>query len=125
MVKHDTYQNAESLKAVSLSKLENMIHNNSIFNGRRSFIVTNPTCAYNHPNNLHLTSVSPLQLIFISLFHSYFLPTDIPFFYTSAIFYLSIFAYSHPYSLHQKYFPYLSYLANLGCVKGPMSKGVL
>ena len=32
MVKHATYQNAESLKAIFLSKLENMVNNNSIFN---------------------------------------------------------------------------------------------
>ena len=32
MVKHATYQNAESLKSISLSKLENMVNSNSIFN---------------------------------------------------------------------------------------------
>ena len=53
------------------------------------------------------------------------IPTNTPFLYTSAIFHLPIFAYSHLYNLHQKQFPYHSHLANLSCVKGPMSKGFL
>ena len=31
-VKHATYEKAESLKSTSLSKLDNMVNNNSIFN---------------------------------------------------------------------------------------------
>ena len=31
--------------------------------------------------------------------------TNTPFIYTSATFHLPILAYSHPYNLHQKYFP--------------------
>ena len=53
------------------------------------------------------------------------IPTNSLFLYTSTIFHLPIFAYSHPYNLHQKYFPYLDHLANSGCVKWPVSKGVL
>ena len=53
------------------------------------------------------------------------IPTNTPFLYTPAIFHLPCFTYSHPYNLHQKYFPYLSHLAKSGSVKGPMSKGVL
>ena len=41
---------------------------------------------------------------------------------TSAIFQLPIFAYIHPYNLHQNYFPHLSHLAKSGYVKRPMSK---
>ena len=53
-------------------------------------------------------------------------PTNTPFLYTSAVFLPPIFAYGHPYNLHQKYFPYLSHLANSGMLKGPpVSKGVL
>ena len=44
---------------------------------------------------------------------------------TFEIFHFPIFAYNHPNSLHQKYFPYLSHLANSGCVTGPGSYGVL
>ena len=49
LVKHATYQKVESLKATSLSKLENIVNSNSIFNtnvlnslqsGRCSFIFT-------------------------------------------------------------------------------------
>ena len=32
LVKHPTYQKAESLRAASLSKLDNMVNDNSIFN---------------------------------------------------------------------------------------------
>ena len=56
---------------------------------------------------------------------TFIIPTNTSFFYTLAIFHLPIFVYSQLYSLHQKYFPNLSHLANSGCVKGPLSKGVL
>ena len=61
-VKHGTHQKAESLRAVSLSKLDNMVSNNSIFNEKCAEFSTkwkellnchNPTCAHNHPYNLH------------------------------------------------------------------------
>ena len=52
------------------------------------------------------------------------IPKNTPFFYTSAFFYLPIFVYSDPYSLHQNYFPYLSHLANSSCIKGSMSNPV-
>ena len=42
--------------------------------------------------------------------------TNTPFVYTAAFFHLPIFAYNHPSNLHQKCFPYLSHLANSGCV---------
>ena len=84
----------------------------------------NPSFAYNHPYNLHQKSVLLLQSIFTSLFRPYLLKksflqslTNTPFLYTSAIFHLPIFVYNHPNNIHQKYFPYFSYLANSGCVK--------
>ena len=43
---------------------------------------------------------------------------------TSAIVLLPTFAYSRPYNLHYKLFPYFSNLSNLDCVKGPLSEGV-
>ena len=52
-------------------------------------------------------------------------PTNTPFSYTSALFDLPTFMYIDPYNLHQNYFPYISHLANLGCIKGPVNKGVL
>ena len=38
-----------------------------------------------------------------------------------AIFHLPAFACNYPNNLHQKYFPYLSYLANSRSIKGPES----
>ena len=49
------------------------------------------------------------------------IPTSTPFLYTSVIFYLPIFWYSHPFNLHKKQFVYLNHLANTRYVKGPMS----
>ena len=46
------------------------------------------------------------------------LPTNTSFLYNSPIFDFPIFAYYHPNNLHQKCFPHLTYLANLGWVKG-------
>ena len=77
---------------------------------------------------LHTTiptiSVLLLQSIFTSLFRPYLLKksflqylTNTPFLYTTAIFHLPIFVYNHPNNIHQKYFPYFSYLANSGCFK--------
>ena len=69
-----------------------------------------------------LTSLSPqvlVQKITLTI------TTNTPFLYTSAIFHLPIFVYSHPYNLHQKHFPYLSHLANAGCVKRQLSKEVM
>ena len=87
----------------------------------------------------HLCKQSPLQYPpkFFSanvhfpipplLFHEIILTTLInsPFLYTSALFHLPILEHSDPYNLHQKCFLYRSHLANLTCVKGPMSNGVL
>ena len=49
------------------------------------------------------------------------IPTNTTFLYTSAIFHFPIFAYNHPSNLRQKYFPYLSHLANSGRVNRPGS----
>ena len=46
-------------------------------------------------------------------------PTNTLFLYTSAIFYVPIFAYNHPNNIHQKCFLYLSHWANSGCVMRP------
>ena len=40
------------------------------------------------------------------------------FLYTSAIFHLPIFVHNHLSNPHQKYFPYLSHLANTGYIIG-------
>ena len=60
------------------------------------------------------------------LFDKFFLkiPGNTPFLFTSAISHHPIFAYNHPSKLHQKYFPYVNHLANLGCFRGPSSYGV-
>ena len=47
--------------------------------------------------------------------------TNTPFLYTAAFSHLSIFAYNHTTNLYEKYFPYLSHLANSGCAKGQRS----
>ena len=80
LVKHATYQ--KSLIDASLSKLDNTVNNNPIFNKKClefstkwyvRFHFENPTCACNHPYNLHQKSVTPLQLVFTYLFRPYFL----------------------------------------------------
>ena len=62
MLKHPTYQKAESLRTVSPSKLDNTLKNNSVLNTKCAEISTkwyvlfhfhNPMCAYNHHYNLH------------------------------------------------------------------------
>ena len=58
--------------------------------------------------------ISPLLIHKIILTIS----TYTPFLYASAIFQVSIFTYNHANNPHQKHFPYLSHLANSGCVKG-------
>ena len=82
LVKHATSQKAQFLRCSSLSKLDNMINNNSIFNTKCPEFSTkwyvlfdfhNPTCANNHHYNLHQNSVTPLQLFFTYLFGSYLL----------------------------------------------------
>ena len=77
--------------------------------------------------NLPSTSGNFQLLILLLLVRKIILkiPTNTPFPYTSAIFHVPFFAYSHPNNLHQKCFLYLSHLANSGCVKEPVSYGVL
>ena len=53
------------------------------------------------------------------------IPTNTPFIYTAATFYLPVFAYNDFSNLHQKYFPYLSHLVNSDCIKGQRSSGGL
>ena len=81
-VKHATHQKAESLRATSLSKLDNNVNNSSMFNTKYAQYFTkwqvllvfhSPTCAYNHSYNLHQKSVPLLQSTFTSIFHHYFL----------------------------------------------------
>ena len=81
---------------------------------------------YSPPRILSSTSVNFYLPIPSALVHKTILtiPSNTSFFYTSAIFHLPIFAYNHPNSLDQKYFPYLSHLANSGYVKGSGSQGV-
>ena len=62
--------------------------------------------------NFHLTFP---PLLFKKIIHK--INTNTTFLYTAAFFHLAIFAYNHPSNLHQKYYPYLSYLANSGCVE--------
>ena len=49
------------------------------------------------------------------------IPTNTPFLYASTIFHLSVFANNHPNNLQHNHFPYLSYLSNSSCIKGPRS----
>ena len=79
-VKHATHQKAKSLRASSVSNLDNMLNNNSTFNTKYAEFSTkwqvllhfhNPTCAYNQCYNLHQKTVPLLQSIFTSLFHPY------------------------------------------------------
>ena len=129
-IKYATYQKTESSRAASLSKLDNMVNSNSISNTNYSeffkkqlvlFHFHNPTCAYNHPYNLNQifssanSHLSNLPLIVRKII--FIIPTNTPFFYSSALFHFPIFAYSDPYNLHQKYFLYLSHLVNLVCIK--------
>ena len=106
LVKHATYQKSESFRGVFLSKLDNTVNNNSIFNTKCLEFSTkcyvffhfhNPTCAYNHPYNLHQRSVTPLQLFFTYLFGPYLLiksslqsPLTLPF-STPQLFFTSLF----------------------------------
>ena len=91
-VKHASHQKAESLRAPSLSKLDNMVNSNSIFNTKYAEFSTKwwvllhfhtPTCAYNQRYDLHQKSV-PLHFylpIPPLLVHKIILtvPTDTPF----------------------------------------------
>ena len=139
LVKHGTYKNVERLRATSLSKSDNTVHNNPIFNTK--WIIYKMVGALSFPQpylclqpllqspakirspilvnfHLHIPTLLVNKIIFT-------IPTNTPFLYTSAIFYLPIFAYSNPYNLYQKCFSYLSHVANSGFVKRPMSKEVL
>ena len=77
-VKNSTHHNAESLRASSLSKLDNTFNDSSISNTKYSefsikqqvvLYFHNPNCGYNRLYNLHQKSVPLLQSIFTSLFH--------------------------------------------------------
>ena len=133
LVKHATYQ----ARHFSF-KVRQHVNNNSIFNTKCAefsatwqvlFQFHNPTCSYNHPYSLHqkFSSANFNCLIPPLLVHKIILtiPTDTLFICASAISQLSIFACSRPCIVHQKCFPYLSYLANSDCTKGPLSMGVL
>ena len=136
-VKHATHQKAEFLRSSSLTKLDNTVKSNSIPNTKYSWFLYKmvgtpsfsqpwlcvqlplqslPKICFSTWVNFHLP-VAPL------LFHKIILAitTKTPFLYTSAIFHLPVFVYNYSNNLHQKNFHYLSHLANLGYVKGPMS----
>ena len=72
-----------------------------------------PKICFSTSVNYHL----PIPLLLVhKIIHTN--PVNTTFLYTSAIFHLPIFAHNHPSNLYQIYFPYLSHLANLGCVIG-------
>ena len=102
-----------------LLQLDTKVNNNSIFKTKYAAFSTkwsvpihfhNRTCAYNHPEiskvNFYL-HISPLLVHKVILT----ITTNTTFLYTSAIFYLPIFAHNHYKNLHQKHFPCLSHLA--------------
>ena len=88
LLKHATYQKAESLRATSLSKLNNTLNNNSIFNTKCAELSTtwqvlfqfhNPTCSYNHTYNLHQKfSLANFQCLIPSLLQKSFLQSQSP-----------------------------------------------
>ena len=98
------YPSKKSLRASSLSKLDNMVNSNSIFMRRcakfstKWFEILNfnkPTCIYKHPYNLHQKSIPSFQPIF-TLYSPLLVQktiltilTNTPFFNNSAIFHLS------------------------------------
>ena len=103
---------------------------NSSWNGRCSFISQPYFCKQPPlkplPKTLSSTPVDSYLSFPHLLFNKIFLkiPTNTPFLYNAAFFNLPIFVYNHPSHLHQKCFPYLSHLANSGCLKGQRSYGV-
>ena len=132
-VKHATHQKAEFLRAASLSKLDNRVNNNSIFNTKYAEFSTkwyvllhfhNPTCAYNNfkifTKNRSSTSVNFYLPIPPLLVNKIILTISIntTFLYTSAIFHLIIFAYNCLSNGNQKHFSCISHLSNSDCVKG-------
>ena len=141
-IKHVTHQN-DSLRAASLSKLDNTVNNNFISNTKyaefsiKQQVVLHfhkSNCAYNHPYNLHQKSFLLLQSIFTSLFHPYVftksslqspltLPSSIPQQFCTTI--PTSFCAQSFNILHQNQFFYLSHLVNLGWTKGPGIQGVL
>ena len=97
---------------------------NSLENGRCSLIFTAPLVHTTTPTiyikNRFSTSVNfhlPIPLLIVHKI-IYTNPINTMFLYTSAIFHLPIFAHNHLSNPHQKYFPYLSHLANTGYIIG-------
>ena len=86
-------------------------------NGRSSLISTMLLVHTTTPtiSNFHQKSIRLLHPIFTFLFpllvHKNILTISFntSFLYTSSIFHLTPFAYSHPYNLHQKHLPYPSF----------------
>ena len=98
------YPSKKSLRASSLSKLDNMVNSNSIFMRRCAKFSTKwyeilnfnkPTCIYKHPYNLiknlflHFSQFSPLYSPLLVQKTILTILTNTPFFNTSAIFHLS------------------------------------
>ena len=101
---------------------------NSLKNRRWSFVfiillvhTTIPTISTKNPSSTFNFYLPILILLVQKL--NLTTTTNIPFLYTSAILHVPIFAYNYFNNLHQRYFPYLSHLANSGCFKGPGSWG--
>ena len=128
---------AVSSRSASLSKLDNTINKNSIFNTKYAELVTyykicdkivgaySFSQLYFHiwpplhcpPEICSSTSVNvdfPISLLLVQKI-IFTIPANTLFPYNSAIFYLPIFAHNHPNNLHQKCFLYLKHLANSGC----------
>ena len=78
-----------------------------------------PTIPSSTAANFHLI-ISRLYLLFHLIITT--IPTSTVFLYSSAIFRLPIFTYSHSYNPQQISFPLSRPLSNSGCVKDPMSK---
>ena len=65
------YQSVESLRPSSISKLDNMLKSNSVFNTKWAEFSSKcrTTCTCNHLPDLQQKSVPPLQPILTSLFY--------------------------------------------------------
>ena len=113
-VKQAAHQRGKSLRAASFSKLDNKVNIFAtllVHTATSTVSKTRSKIRFYTSVNFHLP-FPPLLVHKIILT----IPTNTPFLYTSAIFNLPIFSYNHSNNLNEKYFPFISYLANSGCV---------
>ena len=119
--KRTTRQKSESLRAASLSMLNNMVEKQLYLKCKICWILykTIGTSSFSQPDLcIQSTSQSPSKIRSSTLvnFHLpikplivhkiiFTIPTNNTFLYTSAISHLPFFVYNHPNNLHQKYFP--------------------